>query len=238
MVLSIVENEPARDHFFYEKQLALVQFRGLVEKLAVLGAAEGVVLIPYEDRDLPFFQKLSLEEQRVIVNLMGSYTQVMEEVVREERHIVNNKNSLWRMLSRLRWLAPDDLFPFLSDQDVIEIYDQSGRQLYRSFNFFPLCTYTIEQIYTVPWFDLYERDEEMTQANLTSALDVLRHPELGTRPNSCPVHEVREKQKPIRRCTRIEPGILSPLRDLKGNVVGFVNSFRPISSADLPSHVL
>jgi hypothetical protein len=160
----------------------------------------------------------------------------MAEVLKEEKHIVNNPNTLWRMLKRLSIRTSDDLFTYLTDQDVIEIYDLDGRQLYRSFNFFSLCNYSLEQIYSVPWFELYERNSELTKANLDFVAEIIQHPELGTRATPVPVHEVREKRRPHRRITRIQPRFMSPMFDCKRNVAGFINTFLSLESVDIPAH--
>lgn len=211
------------------------EFRRLLLWLTEMGAREGLALKPFASEELPLFLALPCESQDRLVSSLSAYCEVMQETLAEEGNIVRNQNTLWRMLGRLGWRSSSDLYQNLKDDYVLEIYDANGFQLYRSFNFFQLCTYTLEQIFTVPWFELYERDDAMSQANLLIAKNVLEVPELGTRAMGMGDHDVFEKKRPFRRRTRIRPRVISPLYGRRGEVVGFVDSFSALSSVDVPS---
>ncbi|MFN9067173.1 MAG: hypothetical protein ACK5V3_08085 [Bdellovibrionales bacterium] len=43
-------------------------------------------------------------------------------------------------------------------EDIIEIYDHQGLQIYRCFNFFKYSSYSFSDIITHHWWDLYERN--------------------------------------------------------------------------------
>lgn len=206
------------------------RFTNAIEALSSLGSEEGVQLVPYEDPSLPSFNVLTPARQLELTIRVEQYCSVMKEVKHEERYVVRNSNSLWRMLGKMNLRSSPDLFENIEDDDVIEVYDLDGHQLYRSFNFFPICTYTLEQIYSIPWFDLYERNEEMIRANLESVNEVLSSPFQGTRATRIPAHEVRETNRPARRRTLIQPRFMSPVFDTKRKVAGFINTFRPLQS--------
>lgn len=205
---------------------------GLFLRIQELGALEGLALVPFHDASLPYFQKLSSDARAALTRQVTEYVDVMSESSIEDRSVLRNSRTLWRMLGRLRWRPAPDLFESLRDEFVIEIYDADGLQIFRSFNFFPLCTYTLEEIYTLPWFELYDRDEARFGQTLDIVRDVLTQPQLGTRPMVGGVHEVRERKGPVRRCTTIRPEVISPLHDSGGDVCGFVHSFSPLSWVD------
>jgi hypothetical protein len=44
---------------------------------------------------------------------------------------------------------------------VIEVHSPEGLQLFRNFNFYKYCGYSIEELYSDSWDKLYERDERV-----------------------------------------------------------------------------
>ncbi len=53
----------------------------------------------------------------------------------------------------------------IKEDDIIEIYNNESRQLYRNFRYFDFCSYSIEELYSLEWWNLFSRD-----ANITSQL--------------------------------------------------------------------
>lgn len=53
----------------------------------------------------------------------------------------------------------DEVFSHIGPDDFIEVYNPQGIQIYRSWNFFKFCRYTIDEVLSNHWIDLYERPE-------------------------------------------------------------------------------
>jgi hypothetical protein len=100
-------------------------FRDQLLQLTMLGIDEGVNLTAFRDPTLPHFRALSSAEQLNILNALNQYVSLLSELKNEEHHIVRNSNSLWRMLGKLKFRPVDDFFSYLSDDDVIEVYDSN-----------------------------------------------------------------------------------------------------------------
>lgn len=71
--------------------------------------------------------------------------------------------------------------------DIIEIYDAQGIQVYRNLNFFKMTNYSLLDVITHSWSDLWERSSGVTRqiskmAEVVSTKDDLK-------PFSCPVEE-------------------------------------------------
>lgn len=92
----------------------------------------------------------------------------------------------------------------------------------------------VEQLYSLPWYDLYERDEKTNQIYLDTVTSVAKNPELGTVPTPVARHDVLEKSKFKQRRTSILPRFISPLFDTAGKVSGVLNTFQILSSCILP----
>lgn len=118
------------------------RFRRCLLGLSYLAESEGIEILPFEDYDLPLFTKLPESDQTVLLRTVERYYEVMVEVKNEDRFLTKNPNTLWRILGRMRMRSCTDLFESLQSGDVIEIYDLNGRQLFRSIDFFSVCSYT------------------------------------------------------------------------------------------------
>jgi hypothetical protein len=210
-----------------------LRFARLLDQVSVLAADEGVAIEPFEDPSLPYFLRLNETEQSQLVQSVDRYASILEDSKKADHFLVNNPNTLWRMLGKLKLRSSPDLYHVLQKEDVVEIYDQNCRQIYCSFNFFRLCSYTLEMIYSVPWYELYARDQVMTQANFDAMNNVLKHPEHGTVLTEIPVHEVHELISSKCRVTAVRHRFCSPLFDTKGGPAGFVNAFQPVSSRQI-----
>ena len=85
----------------------------------------------------------------------GIYTQVIDE----NQDVRNPASVVWAAFRMLQILPPSNFFDKLADDDVIEFYSKDGYHLFANFRFFDLCSYTIEQIYSSPWPELWHREE-------------------------------------------------------------------------------
>ena len=55
-----------------------------------------------------------------------------------------------------------EFFKTLDRSDIIELYDVDHIQIFRSFNFFRICNYSLDEVLAYEWFELYEREELVT----------------------------------------------------------------------------
>ena len=204
------------------------QFESFVE----MAKDEGFSLTPYISPQLPVFSRHTPEIRASIVTVFDEYLAVMANVKREEQRIYRNLTTVWQMLARLRLRAASDLFAKLHENDVIEIYSSDSRQLFRSFNFFPLCTYSMEEIYSLPWFEIYERDEGIHEQQMALLQRMLGGEITSTVETPISQHVVREKVSVFRRCNIIQPRHVSPLYDTKGRLAGFLNTFQSLKTWD------
>ncbi|MAV92429.1 MAG: hypothetical protein CL676_13505 [Bdellovibrionaceae bacterium] len=56
----------------------------------------------------------------------------------------------------------DEFFKDLEFNDLIELYDMEHFQIFRTFNFYQLSNYTLEDILMNEWYNLYERPAHIT----------------------------------------------------------------------------
>jgi hypothetical protein len=136
----------------------LTAFRTTLEALAELGNAEGSNLRPYADASLAIFSALDEPLQARVATEAEAVLSLWTEAKREDGTISNSKRLLWRFLSRTRLLPPAELLDRIHDDWSIEIYNQEGLQIFRSFSVFRLTSFTLEELLSIPWWERYARD--------------------------------------------------------------------------------
>ncbi|MCC7403796.1 MAG: hypothetical protein IT288_05295 [Bdellovibrionales bacterium] len=147
------------------------------------------------------------------------------ELIPESGRSVDELQLLRRYLSHQRTAVPGDLENFISPGDIIEVYDSEGIQHYRSFNFFELCTYSLEEIFTYEWWHLYERNEFVTRQLVNHFVKFFT----GTaKPYliDLPSHVAREIWSPGRSTIRIKQKALIPVHNLSGELNLIICTFR------------
>jgi hypothetical protein len=70
-------------------------------------------------------------------------------------------------LKALGLLTCDEIFGSIRRNDIVEIYNSEHIQIFRSFNFFRICNYGLDDVLLHEWFVLYERNPQVTQSIMT-----------------------------------------------------------------------
>lgn len=128
--------------------------------------------IPESIYNLLESQSLVAQEQALISIYLSSFKDVFGELDSTIEHqLVRQFLFRYKMA-----LTDDDVLKTVGPDDFIEIYDAQGIQIYRSWNFFKFCRYTIDQVLTRSWDELYDRPEFITH-KLYSLMPALFGPE-------------------------------------------------------------
>ena len=139
-------------------------FLELVElsaELSTVLAREGIVVdcSPLTVRGA--FDLLEVEEQATYVDRFRFFVSVIASAPQADP--LAEQRYTWHVLKMLKVRPPSDLFQFVEPGDYIEIYDQSGIQVFRNFGFCRIVTYTFHELLMYPWTSLYERDAAVTE---------------------------------------------------------------------------
>jgi len=90
-------------------------------------------------------------------------------------------------LGKLNLLGDVSLIDQVNQGDIMEVHDGSYSQLYRSYSFFKHCRYSLVDLSTYPWFELYERSSTVTK-QLIEATEKL----LGSQSGRVSMHDYPE----------------------------------------------
>ncbi len=154
---AISENAPATD--------LSCEFHSLSKQLAAYGQMAGVRIIPYHDSKLPHFTKLPLAQQKSILNSLLIANKIAQSTLDSGHELVNSKQMVWSALLYLGLKPPAGLFDKIESEDVVDIQNTAGH-VFRNFKFYEFCSYTLEELYSFYWTDLYVRNEAIEKTFL------------------------------------------------------------------------
>lgn len=67
-------------------------------------------------------------------------------------------------LKRSNLFAKNDIREFISNEHMVEVYNLENVQIFRSINFFDYCNYTLLDLLSREWMELYERLSSITES--------------------------------------------------------------------------
>ncbi|HEX7674355.1 MAG TPA: hypothetical protein VF412_09290 [Bdellovibrio sp.] len=137
------------------------RFKRLTKVVSMLLTNEGKYQRPYLD-GLPHFSKLATEQKTKVVEHLQFFHDLCIEHVSEGYSIKDSPSFVWRAFRRLGLTPRSDLFSQLTDEHIVEIYSNENVQLFRNFKFFEFCSYSLEELLTIEWWGLFDRDSKLT----------------------------------------------------------------------------
>lgn len=191
---------------------------------------------------LPTEQKQLLAKQIKNIIYIVSYTPEVEVPADEhsERRYVEQALKMYDLD------VEDDFWKKLEKDDVIEVYSTENIQLFRTFNFFKISSYSLLDLLTNEWFHLWERPSFVMDAIVQQVGEIVDGTMKITTPGKFARHIVKEiyNDESIGfTCSSVlvEPGVFCPLYakgtkeakgflfTLRGTVVGYDNDSQKIA---------
>lgn len=191
---------------------------------------------------LPTEKKQLLAKQIKNILYIVSYTPEVEVPVGEhsERCYVEQALKMYELD------VEDDFWKKLTKDDVIEVYSTENIQLFRTFNFFKISSYSLLDLLTNEWFQLWERPSFVMDTIVEAVEELVEGRLKTTTPVKFARHIVKEiyNDQSIDFSTSsvlVEPGVMCPLYakgteeikgflfTLRGTVVGYDNDSNKIA---------
>jgi hypothetical protein len=140
------------------------EFRETADNICALTAKYKLSTKGYHNPDLPLFSTLTSQRQFELVRLLKMYFESLLAIEAMGERLDNHDRATWCAISSMGLVPPADLFKHFSSDAAVEIYDINSLQIWRNFECLKLCSYTLEEIYCLEWFNRYKRDEKVSQA--------------------------------------------------------------------------
>jgi hypothetical protein len=182
----------------------------LLRSFEQLLARHGIQKKAFSDQGLARFQSLPADQQRHFSEQLSKYLQVCLEAEASGIDIRYDSLGMLKYLCfRLRIRIPEEFLTTLTADDIIEIFDYHGNQLYRNLHFFEVSDYTIDDFFGNTWDYLYERSTAITKKIFAQIARTEQ--ELECVPFSVPVHYMRERATENRKIVQVNLKYLAPL---------------------------
>lgn len=206
----------------FEKQFILNNEKSLSERFAHVAMAVSDILALYGHTVRPFksandleFTKLSQDMQAIYLKHFSTYAEVLYETHNSGQNLNEARQLVWNMMKKIGMHTTDDVLNKINNSQIVEIYNSENIQIFRNLPFFKVCSYTLDEVLSVPWWKLYRRDDEMSREIFRYASLILRGEAKSTVYPNLPRHYLREVASSF--CFQMNIGInfMAPLVGLQ-----------------------
>ncbi len=213
----------------------LEAFTALVERFVGLAADEGVWVVPYHGEGPKFFPQLPPPMQQAVLANFNRYVTVAEATLGDGSSLNDERQFLWQMFRQMGVHPPSDLMARIarSDDEVVEIYDANFVQVYRNLRFFKQCSYSLDELLSLPFWQLFARDSSVTDSILAVATEFFSGKRLETHQWNLGRHTIEEISAPMRYLSVVEQQLVAPLYDASGRLQALLNTIREVSTVSL-----
>jgi|GEM_PF-5692135 len=205
-----------------------IEFHSLMNRIEfVVHQRKFTVSERFLDRQYNFrqFQKKDIPEKFAILDLIKKQIPLKGEWESENKGF--EIHQLKNMLHSLNWRMTDpDFLDSFAVGEIIEVYDGNAVQIYRSWNFFQYCSYSLIDILSQDWGQLYERPRDVVQ-KLWDIFPKLFSKELSTikyQNFGIATYLLIEKQIESEMGFYFTMNLASPIQDEFGNICAFVST--------------
>lgn len=136
-------------------------FRRLVEKIADIAKGCGIRVSGGTPASWVHYTKLSTARRETALKSAIIYHDICHQMILENRPLTDTRMLLWCSLRHFGLIPSSELMATITDDMVVELYSSEGIQLFRNLKFMEVCSYTLADIFMHPWFELFERNDEM-----------------------------------------------------------------------------
>lgn len=196
------------------------EFAQLAESTATLLNQYDLNVRPYRSSADLAFSKLPQEVKVKYFTHFKAYYEILSETHHSGKDLREAKHLLWNMLNRLKYRVTDDILSRIADHQIVEIYNLENIQVFRNLPFFKICSYSIDEIVSLPWWQLYKREDAISQLIFQYASKVLNGETTETVAPEVPLHLLEERDSFGRHKMNVTVEWMSPLKSaLNGNAV-------------------
>lgn len=165
---------------------------------------------------------LMLPEEGKMAAFKGfsAYLNNCEDIVRAGISLRDNYGVLMHSLRKAHLFTTEEVNSVLTNENIVEVYNLDHVQLFRSINFFDLCNYSLLDLVTRQWFELFDRLSSDTEANLREfqmALDTGKMRRL-----TVAAHLLKERDSNPRGVFLYDPQYCCPVYSAPGLLGGYL----------------
>lgn len=142
----------------------------------------------------------------------------------------NNTKLTWWALKQFNLRPHSELFNHLTDEHIVEIYNEDSIQVYRSFNLFQFLSYSVSDIFSHEWWELYRRDNAVFDRMLLLTNQLLDGTLTGIVKTNYPDHWVEEIFSPKKLRAVMRHDFFTPMSYKHKKDNAFISAFNIVQS--------
>ncbi|MFZ4404098.1 MAG: hypothetical protein ACOYOK_08360 [Pseudobdellovibrionaceae bacterium] len=217
-----------------DSDILLNKYLYIAQHIQTLAEQLNISMQALHAKDILLFKILSHQDQLALIQRQSIYPQLLKIINSEGgKDFFNEKQLLWFALKELKFLPTSELMNMITEGDFIEVF-VGQKQVYRSFNYYDICSYPYGVLECVPWVKLFRRKEEwITLAMLEEAKTALINKKVIV--SKTPEHIVEETISPLKNKIIYRLKYIIPLHDNAAGESGFVTVIEARLDEVLPS---
>lgn len=176
-----------------------LSFRNLCLEVSEIVSSFGISVKPYSDSRLPYFSTLSDDKKKYAIASLSQYLKICSAFKAYDKQ-ADPKTLIWFAIRQFGFRPTSDLFSYIDSEHVIEIHDLGGVQIFRNFEFYRYCSYSMEELYTLPWTDLFSHEPYSHQKLIEKAIYLLSGDVKNVIKFDLPTHRIQEKMSTSKLC--------------------------------------
>lgn len=199
------------------------RFLGRAIQISLFGSQIGINITPTLDPRMLIFKAMSVEDQIKAVQKIETNCEIFSSIVREKQDLRSSFSVVWKSLNFLGLRPPSDFFDKLTDEDVVQVFSYEGIHRFSNLKFFEMCSYTLEQIYSMPWDVLWKRDEVDAKYMADCVREVFSSDSRVSHKFNRAPHRIYEASSVFRYESMYSLKCIAPLFDrVSGDICGFM----------------
>lgn len=131
------------------------KFRRLTETLCLLFLQDGYKVLPYTAPHVPHFEALPMDMKIAVLGQLENYKHVCMNTLSSGSRLNDHPSFVWQAMKIFHLIPPKDFLAHLRPGHVVEIHTEDGIQIFRNLEYFNYCSYSLEELYCLPWFALF-----------------------------------------------------------------------------------
>ncbi len=143
-------------------------------------------------RVLKALEKIKEEDlEQIRLSLEGYHSIIKEGPIPGESQCDRNKRHLHSFLDKHGLKTSERILNDMVDHHIVEIHSLSHKQIFRTVNFYSLCSYDLGSLTFIPWDELFYRPEEIVE-KIFSLIDSVLQNRVEYMVTNVPKHPVLE----------------------------------------------
>lgn len=152
---------------------ATIKLLQALNDFSELIATQGHSVIPYTDSVVAHISSLPVEKKEDILVGFLKYSELCSSAIKSGVVLKDTVGFIKYALKYLGKHVAEEFYATIGESDIVEIYSEDHIQIFRNISFFKITDYSIAELISYEWEDLYYRSSAITKKMYSLIEDTL-----------------------------------------------------------------